>query len=220
MTDDSRILEQQEAWPAGHPELAVLHAVALHELAWPDQLAQLLGADGTAVGQWLGRATERGEVNEVSGRYRTTVRGRHRLQQEYPTAWRALRDDPHAHAAFARFELLNQRLLAVLLDWQTVAVGSARVGNDHSDARHDARVLDRLHRIVEQTHAALEPWARHDPLPRRFLDRCSEALDEADAGDLRYVSGAEIASLHTLWFQLHEHLLRALGRDRTSASSG
>ena len=219
MTENSRILEQPKVWPVQDPELAVLHAVALHELGSPDQLAQLLGADCAAVEQSLALAAERGEVVEVGGRYRTTERGRHRLRQEYPATWRTLRDDPQVDAAFTRFEVLNQRLLAVLLDWQTVAAGTERVTNDHSDAQHDARVLDRLHRIVEQTQAALQAWEPHDPLSGRFLARCCEALDRADAGDPRWVSAIELASLHTLWFQLHEHLLRALGRERTSMTS-
>lgn len=218
MTEDNQILDRPNPWPLGDAELGVLHALALHELSAPEQLAQLLGVDRAVVTRSLAQADTRGEAAEVSGRYRTTPLGRHRLQQEYPEAFRQLRDDPQVHGAFARFEVLNERLLAALLDWQTVPAGKERASNDHSDPEHDARVLDRLHRIVEQTQGVLGPWAAHDPLPERFLVRCSEALDRADAGDLRWVSAIDRGSLHTLWFQLHEHLLRALGRERPSAT--
>ena len=42
-----------------------------------------------------------------------------------------------------------------------------------------------------------------------------EALEKAEDGDIAWVSDAKIESYHTLWFELHEDLLRIVGRIRS-----
>jgi hypothetical protein len=49
---------------------------------------------------------------------------------------------------------------------------------------------------------------------RRRLD---DAYDKVLAGEHDHVSGARIDSYHTVWFELHEDLLRMLGREREEA---
>ena len=34
------------------------------------------------------------------------------------------------------------------------------------------------------------------------------------SGEIDYVSGVKVGSYHTVWFELHEDLLRLLGRSR------
>ena len=43
------------------------------------------------------------------------------------------------------------------------------------------------------------------------------ALERAEDGAVEWVSDAKIASYHTVWFELHEDLLRMLGREREEA---
>ncbi|NQV20995.1 MAG: hypothetical protein HQ511_06225, partial [Rhodospirillales bacterium] len=40
------------------------------------------------------------------------------------------------------------------------------------------------------------------------------ALEKAEDGETEFVSGAKVDSYHTVWFELHEDLLRILGRER------
>ena len=54
-------------------------------------------------------------------------------------------------------------------------------------------------------------WCRASAVHRR---RLAEALARASAGETDYVSGVRVASYHTVWFELHEDLLRLLGRTR------
>ena len=51
-------------------------------------------------------------------------------------------------------------------------------------------------------------------LLERYLHRLDAAYDNVLAGDLDYLSGARVDSYHTVWFELHEDLLRMLGRAR------
>ena len=41
------------------------------------------------------------------------------------------------------------------------------------------------------------------------------AMGEVDSGRHDYVSSPTLNSVHTVWFEFHEDLLRTLGRDRT-----
>lgn len=206
----------------GSPVLAtrdvrVLHAMALRELGRAEELAELLQESAEDVARALADAVAAGAAVRTADRYRTTPAGRAHLQHAYESLCAELRRDPRAVAAFEAFDQLNAELLEAVLDWQTVAVAGARVVNTHADERHDQRVLDRLHRVVTRTGTALSPLSTYDALAFALLDRMQEALELADAGDVRWVAALELDSVHTLWFRLHEHLLRLLGRERTLA---
>ena len=41
------------------------------------------------------------------------------------------------------------------------------------------------------------------------------SLEKAEDGAIEWVSDARIESYHTLWFELHEELLRIVGRQRS-----
>ena len=85
--------------------------------------------------------------------------------------------------------------------------------NDHSDADYDAACLDRLGEL-DRARPVLDGSpgscrARRTPARLR-----RGAGDRAPAGEHDWVSGARIDSYHTVWFELHEDLLRMLGRER------
>jgi hypothetical protein len=53
-------------------------------------------------------------------------------------------------------------------------------------------------------------------LPRMavYRDKLETALEKAEDGAVEWVSDAKLDSYHTVWFELHEDLLRMLGRER------
>ena len=51
-----------------------------------------------------------------------------------------------------------------------------------------------------------------------YAARFAAAVSRAGT-DPRWVAGASIDSIHTIWFELHEHLLATLGRDRSQESA-
>jgi hypothetical protein len=130
----------------------------------------------------------------------------------------AFRDDPEATAAYERFERINRELLALFTDWQMMpAPGGERVPNDHSDADYDNDVIDRLGRQHERAEKVLDRFAALQPRMAEYRRRLDHAYDRALAGEHDWVSGARIDSYHTVWFELHEDLLRMLGREREEA---
>ena len=47
-----------------------------------------------------------------------------------------------------------------------------------------------------------------------YADKLEAALDRAEDSEIQWVSDATIESYHTVWFEMHEDLLRLLGRVR------
>lgn len=192
-----------------------LHTLTLRQLGSAEQLAEINGQDAADVGEDLAKAVADGAVVAARGSYMIGPKGREQLDAAYPAAFAKLRAAPEVAEAMDAFESgVNRQVLALTTDWQTVEVDGARVPNDHHDADHDASVLARLGRTHEKAEKVLRPLADADPLVDRFLDRLGIALTRAEGGETDYVSGVRVDSFHTVWFQLHEHLLRLTGRER------
>ena len=117
-------------------------------------------------------------------------------------------------AAYERFERINRELLRLFTDWQMMPAGGERVPNDHSDPDYDRDIVDRLGALHERALKPLERFQALDPRLGEYIRRLESAYDKVLAGDHDWVSGARIDSYHTVWFELHEDLLRMLGRER------
>lgn len=192
----------------------VLHGLAVKKHADADALARFTGLEPPVVNGLLAELVRGGRVVETQGRYMVAPLARVVLEGQYATEHAALRASPGFVAAYEAFERINVPLKALITDWQTVSVGGSRVANDHSDREYDMAVIDRLgdlHAQAGEVIARLQSEvARFDYYTRGL----AAALERAEAGEREWVSDARIASYHTLWFELHEDLLRLLGRQR------
>lgn len=195
-------------------EFDVLHALAVRKAGTPEQLARLLGAPEAAVADALAKLTAAGAVAGARGIVMPTPAGRSTLDAEYPERFGVLRADESFVAAFERFEALNPGLLALLTRWQTVSRAGTSVPNDHSDEDYDAKVLDELGDLHERTEPVLAALAAPAPRFGAYATRLDEAYERALSGEPDYVSGVRVDSYHTVWHELHEDLLRTLGRER------
>ncbi|MHA6783681.1 hypothetical protein ACVGOW_22220 [Pseudonocardia saturnea] len=197
------------------PHLLTLHTLTMKQLATAEDLAGVTGQPVADVEAGLEKAVADGAAMAARGKFMITPAGREALDAAYPEVFAELRSDAAVAAAIDAFETgVNKQVLKVTTDWQTVEVGGERVTNDHGDADYDAKIIDRLGRIHEKTRTVLAPLVPADPLVDRFLDRLGTALVRAEGGETDYVSGVRVDSFHTVWFQMHEHLLRLTGRER------
>ena len=195
-------------------EFTALHGLVLKKAAPAQEVAAVLGASEADVTPALDAAVAEKRAMAGRGKYMVTPAGRTWLDQQYPVLFADLRADPGADAAYTAFEKVNRELLALMTRWQTVTVGGEAVPNDHSDADYDARIMDELAKLDEEAGPGLDTFARLVPRLAVHRRRLSEALARASAGETDYVSGVRVASYHTVWFELHEDLLRLLGRTR------
>jgi hypothetical protein len=126
----------------------------------------------------------------------------------------ALRADGEVLRQVDRFEDTNAQLLTAMTTWQTVDIGGTKVPNDHADQGYDDKVISRVDRLAQRLTPLLDALTRHDPRFGRYRQRFDEALAAVDEGRVEYVSSPTHDSVHTIWFQFHEDLLRTLGRER------
>ena len=88
------------------------------------------------------------------------------------------------------------------------------VPNDHRDAPYDWAVLDRLRTLDERTAPVVRRVARDVARFDGYARRLRAALTRVDEGEQEWFTSPRIDSYHTVWMQLHEDLLLALGRAR------
>lgn len=199
-------------------DLLSLHALAVKKAGNAEAVAAILGAGEAEVAPALEAHVEAGRAAGANGMFMVSPAGREWLDERYPEAYESFREDPEASAAYERFERINRELLQLFTDWQMMpAAGGERVQNDHSDADYDAGIVDRLGDQHERAEKVLDRFAALDPRLGNYKTRLDEAYDKVLAGEHDWVSGARIDSYHTVWFELHEDLLRMLGREREEA---
>jgi hypothetical protein len=192
----------------------VLHGLVVKNAGTAQQIAAVLGLDEHEVSAALDEALAAGDVAGAGGTFMPTQAGRARLDAAYPQAYAQVREDAAFTSAADRFEVINRKLLALLTRWQSVPQAGSTVPNDHSDPTYDNAILDELGDLHERTEPILAAFAGAVPRLKIYTGRLAAAYDRALAGEHDYVSGVRVNSYHTVWHELHEDLLRILGRTR------
>jgi hypothetical protein len=198
----------------GDLEFLALHGLAVKKAGTAAAVAEVLGEDPDRVAAALQAGVAAGRAIEAKETFMASPAGREWLVEQYPGAFGAFRAAPEATEAYERFERINRELLRLFTEWQMVPVGNETVPNDHSDAGYDDRIIDRLGGLHERAQRPLEQFAGLDARLGQYPRRLEAAYDRVLAGDHEFVSGAKVDSYHTVWFELHEDLLRILGRER------
>jgi hypothetical protein len=101
-----------------------------------------------------------------------------------------------------------------MAEWQQIDVGGHRVANDHSDRDYDDKVITKAARLVERLKPIAGALGERDPRFLRYGERFDAALDRVDRGERDYLLSPMLESVHNIWFEFHEDLLRALGKAR------
>jgi hypothetical protein len=192
----------------------VLHGLAIKKHGTAEAVAGLMGMDAAEVGRLLDELAGGGRVVAAQGKYMLTPLARMALDGDYSRYYGELRSDPAFVAAYDAFEHVNTALKALITDWQTVEVGGERLINTHADADYDRRIIDRLGELHERALTVLGRFAAALPRMAVYRDKLEAALEKAEDGAVEWVSDAKLDSYHTVWFELHEDLLRMLGRER------
>jgi hypothetical protein len=199
-------------------DLLALHGLAVKKAGSPADVAGILGRGEDEVTSVLEAAVGAGHAIGAKGTFMLTPAGRSWLDGRYPQAYAGFRSDPEATAAYERFEKVNRELLGIFTDWQMMpSAGGERIQNDHSDTDYDRAIVDRLGDQHERAEKILARFAQLESRLATYAQRLDDAYDKVLAGEHDYVSGAAIDSYHTVWFELHEDLLRMLGREREEA---
>jgi len=191
----------------------IVRVLAVKGYATPEQAASALLTTHDEAGALLDRLVSDGLAELAAGSFRLTADGRAVAREMIATdaaRWGAAA----AVAALDAFLALDHRMKETVTAWQMREVDGTQTVNDHSDAGHDAGVLDRLGSLHADAAAWLTPLAGALPRLARYLERLERAATRAREGDGRYVASPRVDSYHGAWFELHEDLILLAGRNR------
>jgi hypothetical protein len=122
-------------------------------------------------------------------------------------------DEQVAQRAYERFLPINRELLRICSDWQVRPGG---VPNDHKDPRYDWSVIDRLQALDERVAPIVSRLGRAVERFAGYRPRLRAALKQIDDGAVEWLTSPRCDSYHTVWMQMHEDLLLAIGGDRAN----
>lgn len=194
--------------------MLVLHGLAIKRHANAEAIASLTGLSTSVAKSLLEVAVATGRAAEVRGACSLTPLARVALQACYELHFEHLRSNTQFEAAYLGFERLNPELKQIITDWQTIDVRGERSANDHTDSEYDSKIIDRLSVLHERAEPVLAGLAHGLPRLAIYGRKLEAALDSVEAGEPQWVSDIHRDSYHTVWFELHEDLLRIMGRAR------
>lgn len=186
-------------------ELAVLQGVRLKGRVSRADLAATLGED---LGDCVDELTRAGLLLDGPA-LRLSPAGRARLATLL-AAERQHVEQSAMSVAYNDFRVVNAEFKALVTDWQL------RDGrpNTHQDPDYDAAVLARLDAVHQRVTPIVAAAAAQLPRLSRYATKLQTALDKVHAGDAAWLSRPLIDSYHTVWFELHEELIAAVGLTR------
>ncbi|OBJ05333.1 hypothetical protein A5660_16690 [Mycobacterium alsense] len=199
-------------------ELAVLQAVRLKGRVQAADLPRTLAALGLDPGDIAGvveRLTGSGLLVDGAA-LRITPSGRERLRALLAEE-RAGVDAGVVSAAYDDFRSVNADFKSLVTDWQLQG-GPGGAPNAHDDAAYDAAVLARLDEVHARAVPVIEAAAAQLPRLGAYAAKLTAALGKIKAGDTAWLTRPLIDSYHTVWFELHEELIGAMGLTREEAA--
>lgn len=192
----------------------VLHGLAIKKHGTPEAVAELMGLAEDRARQLMDEAVAKGRVNEAGGKYMLTPMAQMSLKSAYSKEYADQRGSENFLQAYQNFERINVDLKQIITDWQTLDVGGDKVPNDHSNSEYDEQVIDSLGELHERVEPVLDQLAGGLSRLAIYKHKLLAALEKAEDGEIQWVSDAKIDSYHTVWFELHEDLLRITGNER------
>ncbi len=190
------------------------HGLAIKRLADAAAVADLVGLPRETAATELALAVAGGRAIEAKGGFTLTPLARVALEASYDGLYGLLREDAGFEAAYQRFEAINRALKQIITDWQTMGVRGERIANDHNDEAYDTKIIDRLADVHDKVEPILTALAAALPRLAIYKTKLTHALEQAEDGDIAWVSDIRRESYHTVWFELHEDLLRIMGTVR------
>jgi hypothetical protein len=189
-------------------ELKVLQAIRLKGRIAAADVVAAVDDDPAAVTETVARLTDSGLVL-ADKTVRLSQEGRARLQ-ELLAAERQAADPRAIGAAYDEFRSVNQDFKELVSDWQL------RDGrpNTHDDTGYDAAVLQRLEVVHRRVVPIIAAVAGQLPRLSAYADRLAAAYAKVLRGETMWLTRPLIDSYHTVWFELHEELIGAVGLTR------
>jgi pyruvate, orthophosphate dikinase len=197
----------------------VLRALLVKGLVSSEGLALILATTAEKVAPILDGLVAVHLAEMASGSYRLTGEGRLKALAVFSGDRQQAGGDEFCVACLDAFIVLDHRMKDLVTAWQVKGEGDQQTYNDHSDAAYDATILDNLAALHGDVNAWLEPLVRRLARFSAYQGRLNQALANARDGDQRFVASPRVDSYHSIWFELHEDLIRLAGRLRADEAA-
>jgi hypothetical protein len=195
-------------------EFEVLNVIVLKGMCRTGAVADVLGTSEAAVEETVVALEQGDRIGRAGELLLPTDAAEPALVAFAADAYKDLRSGAESDGLHERFQRINGQLLQTMAAWQQIDVGGHYVANDHSDREYDEKVITRAAKLVERLKRIAGALGEHDPRFLRYGERFDTALDRVDRGDRDYLSSPVLESVHNIWFEFHEDLLRSLGKAR------
>jgi pyruvate,orthophosphate dikinase len=189
-----------------------LVCLAIKGVTPPEKLAEALLADTHQLQPILEDLTSEGLAEQSDDGWKLSAEGK-AAAAAVVAGNRADVADPEKR--LDEFHALDGRMKEIVTAWQLRDVDGQQTFNDHSDPTYDQAVLDRLGSLHEETDGWLAPLGATLPRLELYRSRLDRALAAARTGDQRFVASPRVDSYHSVWFELHEDLIRLAGKTRS-----
>ncbi|RYE43374.1 MAG: hypothetical protein EOP24_28660 [Hyphomicrobiales bacterium] len=192
----------------------VLNAVALKKMATAAAVSEIVNLDTDQVRDIFAELADSDYLALMGETALPTDASGPVLVDSAAAIYGQIRTDPSVLQVADKFEDVNSRFLRTMSSWQQIEVAGRKLANDHSDSAYDAKVISTIERLVSRLEGLLEALSEKDARFRTYIGRFERSLEKVDAGDIAFVSDPTKDSVHNVWFEFHEDLLRTLGRAR------
>jgi hypothetical protein len=183
-------------------EIRLLHYLAMEGLAEDETIVDDIEEPADTVQAALDELEADGAV-ENDGFWYLTDEGERRLNRRLRERFSSAELDD-LESAYEDFETFDTEFKTLANEWQGTEAAAKR------DELIDELVA--FHEQVGDFFADREPAVGEVYQP--YLDELEAATDKLTDGEENYFTGTEVDSYHTVWFRLHDDLLRTLGKDR------
>ncbi len=216
---------QNSSVPSGHTfsEEATVHTVgrvlALKGMGTAATIAYVLGTAEADVQPVLDALINDGQAQVLgSGQIVPTASLRDDVGQWYEDA--AGRLHQRIEPLMEPFHQTNVAFKELVGQWQLRTVDGREVANDHTDPGYDTQVVGRLRSAIHtDVKLIIAEAALAEPRLVRYLERLEAALAEVEQGQHDMMAHPLKDSYHTVWFELHEELIRLSGRNRADEAA-
>ncbi len=198
---------------AGPAHEDVLRMLLVKGYATPDALATCMFCTVDQAADVLDRLSADGLAEISAGAFRLSADGRATASELIATDRERWGTDA-ATAALDAFLALDGRVKETVTAWQMRDVGGSPTFNDHADSDYDRGVLERLTALHADATAWLHPLTERLGRLASYEARLDRAATCVLDGDTAYVASPRVDSYHSVWFELHEDLIRLAGRTR------
>jgi len=196
-------------------ELAIVRMLSANGMMEEQKLVSLLEErqlfHGKGVEGFLVSLKATGMVESSSGLCwlsedgKTTLR--HTLQEAFKDVSSIIEQE-----VWPAFSELDLEMKKTCTAWQVKPDGNP---NPHDDPEYDFHVLERLQDIHQQLLRLIGSKDIVQQKCSTLLVDMSMAMERIDKGEFDFVVGLSVNSYHSLWRDLHEQLLNAIGLERT-----